>query len=625
MTDYKTDSGVVYSVAVSGTDFFGNPSSYSIKITDPDGKVTNLGNLDVGQVVAKNGQSLTVGSFLGIGGNICVVPATLTGQISIAFNTLSSMTIYVGGTATITTSLSGLSTTTVNVDGGNATLGNNQLVGAFSGSVINLTNSGTFSNGNGLIGLLTGMTINFGKGGGNFVANAGGTILDLSTTTINGFNAAKDFISFENLKAAPATYSISNSSGSQVITVSDASGAKIADVTIAGQSFAAGKYSTTGAGPLTVSSNGSSLSIEAVASVCFLAGTQLHTPGGVVAVEDIQVGDSLLTFENGQAVTQPVVWVGSRQAEVRPGLPLDEAGWPVRVCAGALDEGVPNKDLLITSEHCLYFDGQFVPVRMLVNGRTIAYDQSMRSYTYYHVETAQHAVIMADGALTESYLDTGNRSSFQQAGTVVRLPGLARCWAKDAAAPLVTAREVVEPLYQRLALRAETLAAQGTAPETQQVSVGMQAEAPAFTSEANLHLVTENGEVLRQARMHKGHVVFMVPPHVQTVRLVSRISRPVDTVGPFVDDRRKLGVLVGRIALQEGAAESRLLEPATGTVIGSGWHEAEAGQTARWTNGNAGLSLGARQPEAFGLLFVEVLAGGPYLVSAPSAVRLSVG
>lgn len=618
MTDYVNGSGVVYSIVPST--FLGVVTSYAVKITDPDGAVTDLGKINPGQVMTKDGGTLSIVSILGIGGRTYVVPPGVTGSVNTLLSALTGVTVYVGGTATINTDVSALSGVTVNVDGGTATLGSNVVLGALSGSTINLTNGGTFSNGGGLIGLLTGSTINFGTGGGTFVANAGGALLDLSSTTIKGFDAAKDYISFENLSAAPSTYSISNSSGAQVITVFGADGTKIADVTVSGQNFTIGTYSSNGIGPLTVSSDGASLSIEAVGSVCFLPGTLLRTPNGDVAVEDIQVGDSLITFENNKHIARAVVWVGFQRAEVRPGLALDEAGWPVRIRQGALAENVPSKDLLITPEHCLYFDGQFVPARMLVNGESIFYDQTIRAYTYYHVETEQHAVIMADGTLTESYLDTGNRRAFHQAGSVVRIPGLARCWAEDAAAPLVTAREVVEPLHRRLAERANLLrGAEGVSSDV----VDDSAEAPVFTAEADLRLVTEDGTVLRKARAHNGHVVFMVPPHVRAVRFVSRASRPCDVLGAFVDDRRALGVLIGRMTFQDGAAEACTLQPAAGTLTGSGWHTAEAGQTACWTNGNAALSLGDRQPEAFGLLSVEVLAGGPYLVSTPSAAMLS--
>ncbi|KXV75411.1 hypothetical protein AD951_00050, partial [Acetobacter malorum] len=154
---------------------------------------------------------------------------------------------------------------------------------------------------------------------------------------------------------------------------------------------------------------------------CFLPGSMIRTSTGVVAAEDIQIGDQVVTFDwkNNQDVTRAVIWAGKAHCTVRPELSDDAAGWPVRILKDAIADGVPYKDMLITSEHCLFFDGKFVPARMLVNGVSIFYDKSITSYDYYHVETEQHSVITADGMLTESYLDTGNRSSFSQEGTVV--------------------------------------------------------------------------------------------------------------------------------------------------------------------------------------------------------------
>jgi hypothetical protein len=36
--------------------------------------------------------------------------------------------------------------------------------------------------------------------------------------------------------------------------------------------------------------------------------------------------------------------------------------------------------------------------------------------TYFHVELPRHDVVLAEGAAAESYLDTGNRSAFANAG-----------------------------------------------------------------------------------------------------------------------------------------------------------------------------------------------------------------
>ncbi|OUI97557.1 Hint domain-containing protein, partial [Acetobacter cibinongensis] len=145
--------------------------------------------------------------------------------------------------------------------------------------------------------------------------------------------------------------------------------------------------------------------------VCFLAGSMIRTGSGDVAVETLRIGDSVMTWDwKAQAATErQVIWTGRKSMTVNTALADDEAGYPVRILKNAIAENVPSQDLLVTPEHCLFFDNRFVPVRMLVNGRSIIYDRSITAYDYFHIETEEHAVIWANDTLTESYLDTGNR------------------------------------------------------------------------------------------------------------------------------------------------------------------------------------------------------------------------
>lgn len=345
---------------------------------------------------------------------------------------------------------------------------------------------------------------------------------------------------------------------------------------------------------------------------CFLAGAMIETSKGCVPVEEIQVGDVLVTYIDGQTVTQPVVWAGRQFVVVNSALSDDMAGYPVRVCKNAIAEGVPSKDLLITPEHCLFFEGNFVPVRMLVNGSSVFYDKTITSYTYYHVETEQHSVIMADNVLTESYLDTRSGSSFQQTGKVTRLYGISRTWEKDAAAPLCVDRAVVEPLFRKLEQRAKTLC------KDQPVS-----EMAEQTGDPDLHLVIEAGRTVRPLRYDGTHYSFMLPPHTKSVRIVSRASRPSDVIGPFVDDRRYLGVLVAKIVFVSGSRSYELTSHVQ-TETPEGWYGAGE-EACAWTNGNAVLPLCEHMTQGrLGILLLEVRAGGPYLLSNPKAdVRLS--
>ncbi|ARW11091.1 Hint domain-containing protein [Acetobacter ascendens] len=341
---------------------------------------------------------------------------------------------------------------------------------------------------------------------------------------------------------------------------------------------------------------------NAVYEVCFLAGSMIRTPVGDVAVETLQLGDDVLTFVDGQSCIRKVTWAGKAHAIVRAGLPDDEAGYPVRILENAIADGVPYKDMLITSEHCLFFEGKFVPVRMLVNGSSIFYDKSITFYDYYHVETEEHSVIIADGMLTESYLDTGNRRVFRQAGSVMSLGGKAKSWEENAAVDLCVDRSFVEPLFRKLAKRSAS------------VSGHLAAEAPhTLTDEPDLHLVTDKGAVVRAVRRNGQRYSFMLRAGTRFVRVVSRAARPADVVGPFVDDRREMGVAVADVHLAT-AGKQHVIIAHLKQDKPEGWHETDWADCA-WTDGNALLPLeDYLTGHEMGLLSITIRAAGPYVL-----------
>lgn len=120
---------------------------------------------------------------------------------------------------------------------------------------------------------------------------------------------------------------------------------------------------------------------------CFLAGSMINTSSGLIAVEDIKIGDYIVCYHGDQQENRAVIWTGYNTVVVKSYLPEDEANYPVRVLKNAIADNVPSKDLLVTQEHCLLINNQFIPVRMLVNNSTIFYDHSITQYTYYHIKT----------------------------------------------------------------------------------------------------------------------------------------------------------------------------------------------------------------------------------------------
>ncbi|GAB6853152.1 Hint domain-containing protein [Asaia astilbis] len=335
---------------------------------------------------------------------------------------------------------------------------------------------------------------------------------------------------------------------------------------------------------------------------CFLPGSLILTPRGNVPVEDIRRTDSVIVRIGDRSVAREVVWTGKARVIVDTSRPVDRAGYPVRIIRDAFADGRPAQDLLVTSEHCMLLDGRFVPARMLVNGASIFYDTSITSYDHYHIETEEHSIITANDVLTESYLDTGNRRSFRQGGTVVQFGSRALTWENDAAAPLDVSRTFVEPHFRKLEHRAATT-----------LGLSSQKLPCGTTTEPDLHLLTDAGHIIRPTRIKGNKAMFMLPHSVDSIRILSRTSRPCEAIGAFIDDRRDLGVLIGQISLFDSVKSETIDHHLTSRTL-IGW-EAAHNAHARWTTGNAELPLGKRTPNSIGMLALEILSAGPYVVA----------
>jgi hypothetical protein len=187
---------------------------------------------------------------------------------------------------------------------------------------------------------------------------------------------------------------------------------------------------------------------------CFAAGTGIATDAGMVAVEHLAPGMQVRLESGG---TAPVVWIGHRHIDCRRH-PDPEAVWPVRIAAHAFGMGRPARPLLLSRDHAVFIDGFLIPVRYLLNGATVAQVKRDR-IGYFHVELAQHAVLLAEGLPAESYLDTGNRAAFANGGTTVMAHAdFARgVWARASCAPLVLNGPVRDRVFRRLIAQAVAL------------------------------------------------------------------------------------------------------------------------------------------------------------------------
>lgn len=452
-------------------------------------------------------------------------------------------------------------------------------------------------------------SLNFGTGGGTIVlGNAGTYEVIKPSQVVNGFTNSSDVLDDQGLEFSAVTkYTIATgtTAGQQTITVFASTGNFV--FTTTGTSFAVGSYTpTTGPLQLTADSTGGT---DVTVLACFLTGVMIATPGGERPVESLSVGDLVSVIEHGRCISRPVTWIGSRTVRLEADATID--AYPVRVRAGAFADNLPHRDLLVTSEHCIHVDNVLVPVRMLVNGDSIVVDTSIAHFTYFHIELEQHAILVAEGLQTESYLDTGNRGNFGDASvpslqTDFSINPTQKNWA-DAAAPLAVDQGTVEPIWKRLAARAAEICAMGAPPRIM------------IEHEPDLRLVSDDGVEVSPTLCDGTFYAFVIPAGTRALRLVSRAARPSETIGPFVDDRRELGVLVGRIGVSDGLRRT-LLNAHLADAVLPGWHVQEPNVGCRWTNGDALLPVSlsaARNQDVF--VDVEVLAAGPYRSVAVAA------
>jgi hypothetical protein len=339
---------------------------------------------------------------------------------------------------------------------------------------------------------------------------------------------------------------------------------------------------------------------------CFLAGTRILTEHGEVAVEDLREGDRVAT-PMGTEGMQPVRWIGRRRIDTAAH-PRPEACRPIRIRQDAIATGKPHRDLLVSPDHAILLDGVLIPAKLLVNGMTIVPDDSIRHVDYFHVELDRHAILLAEGLEAESYLDTGNRAIFENAGLAMILHptfpverGVSN-WEEHACATLAVAPDVVGPVWRHLAARAAGL---GFAPPPP----------PEATSEPDLRLVVD-GRVLRPVEANAGRAVFALPRGARAAVLGSRAASPA-AFEPFHEDRRRLGVAVKRLRAHLAGAERMRDIALDGPGLATGWWAAEAapGVLWRWTDGAAHVKL----PEGARLLEVALHGTHRYPVAQDAA------
>ena len=195
-------------------------------------------------------------------------------------------------------------------------------------------------------------------------------------------------------------------------------------------------------------------SIIVPVGICYYPGTAIATPTGEVAVETLKAGDLVLTAD-GRNV--PVVWMGRQTVATRFADPLQNL--PVRIRAGALAENLPARDLLVSPAHALLVGGVLVQAGALVNGTTITRETDLpERFTWWHIETADHSLVLAEGVPAETFVDNVSRQAFDNHAEYAALVGEDRPVAEMDLPRAKAHRQVPQAVRAQIAERAAILA-----------------------------------------------------------------------------------------------------------------------------------------------------------------------
>ena len=142
---------------------------------------------------------------------------------------------------------------------------------------------------------------------------------------------------------------------------------------------------------------------------CLTTGAAVQTKNGLVNVEDLIDGMQILNYEGEYRTLRKVFSRNICEADLKENQKL----LPVRICAGAIGNGLPTKDLIVSRQHRMLvsspivkrmFDETNVLVASvrLTSLPGIFVDTSIKDIQYFHLLFDDHEVIFADGAATES-------------------------------------------------------------------------------------------------------------------------------------------------------------------------------------------------------------------------------
>lgn len=143
--------------------------------------------------------------------------------------------------------------------------------------------------------------------------------------------------------------------------------------------------------------------------VCFTPGSLIATPKGERRVEDLRPGDRVITRDNG---IQEIAWSDARTLS-RSELVQGEHLRPIMIRKGALGNGLPERDMMLSPNHRLLVSNDkanlyFEETEVLVAAKHLTgldgvEQMNSSQVTYVHFMCENHEVVLSDGSWSESF------------------------------------------------------------------------------------------------------------------------------------------------------------------------------------------------------------------------------
>jgi hypothetical protein len=209
--------------------------------------------------------------------------------------------------------------------------------------------------------------------------------------------AATDQIAVDGSKGDTVSF-VQGTGGTGALEIKDQAGHTVDTIKLDGN------YSP---GDFHISSFGG-VDVITTTAICFMAGTLIRTPAGETAVETLKRGDLVVTADG---LSKPIVWLGRQTISTIFADPLRV--WPIRIRAGAIDENVPARDLILSPGHAVLVGGSLVLASALVNGASVVRESTVpKVFTYFHIELDDHCLVLAENTPAETFVDNVDRLAF---------------------------------------------------------------------------------------------------------------------------------------------------------------------------------------------------------------------